>query len=192
LSAASRAFFDGAQARETHGERARRQFRTGGIVREAIEAYPSLFEDALPAFRRTMERRGCVTTASFAMMARLMQTVEDTTTLHRGGVEGLARVRRDGQALERIIDEGGDCAAYLEALNRDYQGLGLTIGGVADMLGLAFGWLIFGEEIGTDAHDAENGFPAVFPARFDDEAARNKSLQFSRGSKAPGNNLGAE
>ena len=147
LSAVSRAFFRGARAQDTHGERARRQFRTGGIVQEAIEAYPSLFEGALPVFRQTMAQRARVTTASFAMMAKLMQTVDDTTTLHRGGMEGLARVRRDGQTLERIIAEGGDGVTYLEMLNRDYKRLGLTIGGVADMLGLAFGWLIFGEEI---------------------------------------------
>jgi triphosphoribosyl-dephospho-CoA synthase len=147
LSAASKAFFSGAPVRETHGERARRRFETGGIVREAVEAYPSLFEGALPVFRQTMERRACVTAASFAMMAKLMQTVEDTTTLHRGGMAGLERIRRDGRELERIIAQGGEGFEYLKKLNDDYRHFNLTIGGVADMLGLAFGWLIFGEEI---------------------------------------------
>jgi triphosphoribosyl-dephospho-CoA synthase len=143
LSAVSREFFSDAVARDTHGERARRQFKTGGIVREAVEGYPSLFEGALPVFRKVLELRGCVDTASFAMMAKLMQTVDDTTTLHRGGIKGLERIRRDGQALERIIAEGGDCVEYLKKLNDDYLRLNLTMGGVADMLGLAFGWLDF-------------------------------------------------
>ncbi|MDR2112756.1 MAG: triphosphoribosyl-dephospho-CoA synthase, partial [Candidatus Accumulibacter sp.] len=151
LSAQARAFFSTAGERDTHGARARRQFRSGGIVREASDAYPSLFEGALPVFRQTMARRECATTASFAMMARLMQTIDDTTTLHRGGLEGLARVRRDGRTLERLIAEGEDCAAFLERLNQDYKRLNLTIGGVADMLGLAFGWLIFQGEITPDA-----------------------------------------
>jgi triphosphoribosyl-dephospho-CoA synthase len=156
LSAVSRAFFHDKETREdTHGERARRRFKTGGIVREAIEAYPSLFEEALPVFRQTMARRACLSTASYAMLARLMQTVDDTTTLHRGGREGLARVRRDGQALERIVAEDGDCVARLKALNREYQALHLTIGGVADMLGLAFGWLIFENEIDPSARGEE-------------------------------------
>jgi triphosphoribosyl-dephospho-CoA synthase len=76
-----------------------------------------------------------------------MQTVEDTTTLHRGGIAGLERVRRDGRELERIVAEGGDGVAFLERLNRDYKRDRLTIGGVADMLGIAFGWLVFGGEI---------------------------------------------
>ena len=147
LSAISRDFFATAEEHDTHGERARRQFGTGGIVREAVDAYPSLFEDALPAFRRVLARRACVTTASFAMMARLMQTIDDTTTLHRGGIAGLARVRRDGLALERLVDEDGDCVAFLARLNDDYKRLNLTIGGVADMLGIAFGCLLAANEI---------------------------------------------
>jgi triphosphoribosyl-dephospho-CoA synthase len=147
LSAVSKTFFAAGGRPDTHGERARRRFQGGGIVREAIDAYPSLFEHALPLFRQTMARRAGLAAASFAMMARLMQTVEDTTTLHRGGIAGLERVRRDGRELERILSEGGDGIAFLERLNRDYKRDRLTIGGVADMLGMAFGWLIFAGEI---------------------------------------------
>jgi triphosphoribosyl-dephospho-CoA synthase len=147
LSTVSRAFFSGAEAQDTHGERARRQFKTGGVVREALDAYPSLFESALPAFRRATGQGACAVTASFAMMAKLMQTVDDTTTLHRGGLAGQTRVRQDGAALERLIAEGKDPTAFLTRLNDDYKHLNLTLGGVADLLGIAFGWLVFGEEI---------------------------------------------
>jgi triphosphoribosyl-dephospho-CoA synthase len=147
LSAISRAFFSAGEEQDTHGEWARRQFKSGGIVREAVDAYPALFEAALPVFRQTLARHASVTTASFAMMARLMQTIDDTTTLYRGGVEGLERVRQDGRVLEQIITEGGDYIAFLTQLNQDYKRLNLTIGGVADMLGIAFGYLIFAGEI---------------------------------------------
>jgi len=43
--------------------------------------------------------------ASFAMLARLMQTVEDTTALHRCGLAGLERIREDGARLERLWPE---------------------------------------------------------------------------------------
>ncbi|GHU33776.1 2-(5''-triphosphoribosyl)-3'-dephospho-CoA synthase [Betaproteobacteria bacterium] len=147
LSAISRSFFSTAGEQDTHGEWARRQFKGGGIVREAVDAYPALFDGALPVFRQALARHACVSTASFAMMAKLMQTIDDTTTLYRGGVEGLARVRRDGRALEQLIAEGGDYVAFLTQLNQDYKRLNLTIGGVADMLGIAFGCLIFANEI---------------------------------------------
>ncbi|WP_263772228.1 triphosphoribosyl-dephospho-CoA synthase [Propionivibrio soli] len=162
LSSISEVFFHSAVDTDSNGARARRQFKAGGIIREATGGYPSLFDTALPVFRQTLAQSGCMTTASFAMMAQLMQTVDDTTTLHRGGPEGLMRVRRDGGELERIIADGGEFIPYLEELNREYKSRNLTIGGVADMLGIAFGWLTAGAEIAPV--DAETPVQAVLAA----------------------------
>jgi triphosphoribosyl-dephospho-CoA synthase len=99
-----------------------------------------------------MRRHADVETASFAALARLMQTVEDTTTLHRGGAAGLARVRRDGRVLETMIAEGAqraDWRRWLVELNASYVAARLTIGGVADMLGVTFGYLAATGEIAT-------------------------------------------
>ena len=147
LSAISETFFRASGEKHTNGELARKQFNTGGIVREAIDAYPSLFEEALPAFRSAMEHHGCRNTASFAMMARLMQTVDDTTTLHRAGPQGLKQVRQDGRRLEQLIANGEAFIPYLEEINRGYIRQNITIGGVADILGLAFAHLIASGEI---------------------------------------------
>ena len=149
LSSISESFFRTSEAQNTNGQQARRRYNTGGIVREAIDGYPTLFEEALPAFRMARLQGRCEVTASFAMMARLMQTVDDTTTLHRGGLAGLEEIRRDGLALERMISGGGDHQAFLEELNRAYVDRNLTMGGVADMLGIAFGYLIANGEIGA-------------------------------------------
>ena len=151
LSTLCKDFFMGAGEGNTHGARARQRFQVGGIVREAVAGYPSLFEAALPVFRTTLARYGSLKTASLAMMARLMQVVDDTTTLHRGGAEGMERVRRDGWRLERTIGDGDDFMSYLDELNRDYKALNLTIGGVADLLGIAFAWLLMCGEITRDA-----------------------------------------
>jgi triphosphoribosyl-dephospho-CoA synthetase len=142
LSSISSAFFRTCGEKNTHGEQVRRKFNSGGIVREAVDGYPSLFEEALPAFRMALERHRCVRTASFAMMARLMQTVDDTTTLHRAGPSGLEKVRQDGSTLEALIAGGSEFIPYLEKLNREYRRLNITIGGVADMVGIAFGCLL--------------------------------------------------
>ena len=147
LSTLCREFFATAKEEKTHGAQARRRFQADGIVREAEEGYPSLFEAALPVFRATLIQRACLKTASLAMMARLMQVVDDTTTLYRGGPEGLERVRQDGRQIEQMIAEGGDFIVYLEKINADYKVLRLTIGGVADLLGIAFAWLLMREEI---------------------------------------------
>jgi triphosphoribosyl-dephospho-CoA synthase len=124
------------------GEAARRRFHVGGIVAEALAGLPSVFDAALPAFDRARARGGGGDVPVFAMLARLMTTVEDTTALHRCGEEGLAQVRRDGRELERLLEAGGDHVAYLRARNAAWRELRLTMGGVADLLGLALGLLV--------------------------------------------------
>ena len=74
-----------------------------------------------------------------------MQCVEDTTTLHRAGPAGLERLRHDGRQLEKIIADGGDFLARLEQLDAEYIRQNLTMGGVADMLGMTLGYLRFCE-----------------------------------------------
>jgi len=144
-------FFDNSRPLGTNGSQARGRYRSGGIVAEALAGLPALFDAALPVYAEAYERHGCVTKASFAMLGRLMRTVEDTTTLHRGGEAGLERIRNDGRELERVISGDGDCIPFLEALNREYIRLNLSMGGVADMLGLAYGWLIYRGLIMTEA-----------------------------------------
>ena len=74
------------------------------------------------------------------MLGRLMATVEDTTALHRCGSEGLETVRRDGRMLELLVAERSDFMAFLAERNEHYVSRNLTMGGVADLLALAFAW----------------------------------------------------
>lgn len=156
-------FFASGRGLPTHGQRARELYRIGGIVRESVDGFPALFEEALPSYRSALARHGSPRTASFSMMARLMQSVEDTTALHRCGVPGLARIRRDGAYLESLIERGGDAVAFLSNLNRDYVGMNLTMGGVADMLALAYGCLAALGEIpdGEDPTEEKAPYPLL-------------------------------
>ena len=119
----------------SHGARVRADHAVGGIYREALLGLPSVFDAGLPvlagarALSPFMEHR---------LMAVLMQTVEDTTAVHRCGLAGLARLRSDGVRLQRLIDDGGDPLSWLGELNRDYRRLNLTMGGVADCMALCF------------------------------------------------------
>lgn len=141
ISAVAQEYFGGHDDGETNGHSARLRYGAGGIVREALGGLPSLFSCAIPAYLEAIDRLGCFTASSFTMLARLMQSVEDTTTLHRCGTMGLARLRRDGQLLERAIEAGDDIQPLLASLNREYVRMNLTMGGVADMLALSFGHL---------------------------------------------------
>jgi len=143
-------FFRNADELSTNGRLARTKYQAGGIVVESVNGFPSVFDEGLPVFRRAMQQHGCFEAASFALLARLMQTVDDTTTLHRAGAVGLSRVKRDGLALEQIVAAGDDYLAFLRELNRSYVQANITIGGVADMLGIAYGVLLAGGEISSE------------------------------------------
>jgi len=153
LSGLATDFFAAGQEAASHGRAARDRYHAGGIVREAIGGFPAVFDEALPAFRRALQQTGCFAAASFAMLARLMQTVNDTTTLHRGGPTGLARIKRDGRRLEHLIATGDDYLAFLRATNLAYIRMNLTMGGVADMLALAYGHLLASGEISENTLD---------------------------------------
>jgi triphosphoribosyl-dephospho-CoA synthetase len=134
-------FFDQTENPESNGSRARETYRARGIKGEALLGLPALFEEALPAFRREIASGGNRGSAVYAMLGRLMATVEDTTALHRCGSRGLETVREDGRKLELLVAERKDFLAFLAERNEHYVSRNLTMGGVADLLALAFAWL---------------------------------------------------
>jgi holo-ACP synthase CitX len=120
----------------SHGALVRAGHGLGGVVREALNGLPSVFEHGLPALRSARLERAGAGAPLHRAMAVLMQVVEDTTAVHRCGLEGLDRLRADGRRLQELIDEGRAYSRWLEELNDDYRRLGLTMGGVADCLAL--------------------------------------------------------
>jgi triphosphoribosyl-dephospho-CoA synthase len=139
VSALARRILDGRARQDpgnqqpSHGARARADHGVGGVLREALEGLPAVFERGLPVMAASAER-----TTGHLLMAVLMQSVEDTTAIHRCGREALARLRADGLRLERLIESGEDCLPWLTALNDEYRRLNLTMGGVADCMALCF------------------------------------------------------
>ena len=123
------------------GARVRNRFQGGGIREEALAGLPSLFDEALPVFRHEMASGGNRGSAIFAMMGRLMQTVEDTTTLREAGRSGLRTIREDGRNLERLVADRDDFIGFLAERNAHYANANLTMGGVAGLLALALAWL---------------------------------------------------
>jgi triphosphoribosyl-dephospho-CoA synthase len=120
----------GAQVRARHG--------LGGIRQEAERGLPAVFEQGWPAYRESLESGWDPERAGFHLMALLMQQVEDTTAVRRCGPPGLARLRRDGERLQDLLETGRQPRAWLAGMNRAYSRWGLTMGGVADCLALVF------------------------------------------------------
>lgn len=129
----------------TKGSRVRAHYGVGGIVGEALDGLPALFSVAVPALRLAGQRGWRQRDGLFLAMARLMQTVEDTTALRRCGPAGLARLRRDGERLETLLMNGVDAVGFLRSANQHYQAMRLTMGGVADLLAMAVAWRQYSE-----------------------------------------------
>lgn len=138
----------------TNGEAVRRDFKVGGILAEIRAGLPALFVVALPALRQSRQEGRGGDSAAFLAMSRLMQCVEDTTALHRCGLEGLERIRGDGARLESLLLAGADVVPFLERLNDDYRRLKLTMGGVADLLGVSLGSLRYLDVMDVAAKEA--------------------------------------
>ena len=105
---------------------------------EAEQGLPAVFEHGWPKYREALEAGWNPNHAGFYLMAVLMQRVEDTTAIHRCGLEGLSRLRQDGAHLQRLLEQQQAPEPMLAALNQEYRRSGLTMGGVADCMALTF------------------------------------------------------
>ena len=137
VAGVAREIFEGASATDSHGARVRARHGLGGVRAEALAGLPAVFEHGWPRYREVLDT-WAPDRAAFYLMAVLMQRVEDTTAVSRCGLEGLARLRADGAALQRLLERGQDPEPWLAARNEDYRRMGLTMGGVADCMALTF------------------------------------------------------
>lgn len=135
----------------TVGAQVRARYQAGGIVDEALQGLPSVFQVALPALRESVRMGLEPRSMLYLAMARLMRAVEDTTALRRCGPEGLRILRADGLLLESLVLDRENCECFLTAANDRYRSLRLTMGGVADLLGISVGWSLFAPQVGVAA-----------------------------------------
>jgi len=66
-----------------------------------LSGLAAVFEHGWPRYREALEAGWTPEHAAFYLMAILMQQVEDTTAVHRCGLEGLGRLRQDGARLQK-------------------------------------------------------------------------------------------
>lgn len=137
ISLISKSLFD-VKRDFTNGNLVRNTFQTGGIIDECLNGLPTIFDTALPVFQEKLKVTNCFTTASYYLMAVLMQYTEDTTAYHRCGIDGIKQIRKDGIRLQQLLDSGRNVTSWLINKNRQYQKMNLTMGGVADLIALTF------------------------------------------------------
>jgi len=130
-------FFHQFPPRDSHGQQVRDRYRVGGIVQEAGRGLPAVFDIALPILLKANETPFG---GAFLAMGKLMRQVDDTTCLYRCGNRGLGLLRNAGEQLEQTILAGEDPLPLLIRLDDDFIARNLTMGGIADLLGVSFGY----------------------------------------------------
>lgn len=119
----------------SHGAMVRRATGRDGARKEAALAFPSVFEVALPAYRQASRAGLEANAACIHTLFTLMEAVDDTTILYRGGVNASAFVRN---AARTFLLRGGCHEAGWQAraqrLHHEFIERRLSPGGCADLL----------------------------------------------------------
>ncbi|MBI3198569.1 MAG: triphosphoribosyl-dephospho-CoA synthase MdcB [Rhodospirillales bacterium] len=119
----------------SHGALVHRKTGRDGARREAALAFPSVFEVGLPALRQALEAGLDPNAANIQTLFALMEAVDDTTVLYRGGLEGGGFVRESASAF---LAAGGcfrpGWHEKAEQLHGAFIARHLSAGGCADLL----------------------------------------------------------
>jgi triphosphoribosyl-dephospho-CoA synthase len=119
----------------SHGSVVRRKTGCDGARHEAARGFPSIFGIGVPAYSQALEAGLDGNAASIQTLFALMEAVDDTTVLYRGGLGAGLFVRRSAVAF---LSRGG-CAREgwfeeAERLHRAFVARNISPGGCADLL----------------------------------------------------------
>ena len=119
----------------SHGALVRRKTGRDGARREAALAFPSVFEVGIPTLRQALEAGLDPNAAVIQTLFALMEAVDDTTVLYRGGLDAGVFVRRSAATF---LADGGcfqpDWRQKAERLHRSFIERNVSAGGCADLL----------------------------------------------------------
>lgn len=132
------AILSGPVALHSHGANVARRYGAGGARMQAAQGFPAVYAVGLPALQagRAMAV-GDEEAARVQACLALMEAVEDTNLLHRGGLEGLAFARAQASMF---LARGGvaqpDWRKQAIAMHKAFTERNLSPGGSADLLAM--------------------------------------------------------
>ena len=123
---------------KTNGEKFYKETNSTGIRGEALNGYPSIFNIALPYYKKNENLYGEEVALKLTLLL-FMSITDDSNLFARGGVEGLAFVQNEAKRLLHVtcIDKLNE---DLKIFDEELIKRNLSSGGSADLLGLT--WFI--------------------------------------------------
>jgi triphosphoribosyl-dephospho-CoA synthase len=120
---------------DSHGLRVARRYGAGGARAQAAAGFPDVIHGSLPAYRHALAVTGDARRAGVQALFVLMERLEDSNLLWRGGPAGLRFARRSAADFLR---GGGalaeDWLARAERIHAAFVARRLSPGGAADLL----------------------------------------------------------
>lgn len=131
-----------ARAKATHlasptsnGQRVAQRFGMRSAGDEAAQAFPTLFDVTLPALQAALAGGASDRAARVQALFATMAALDDTNTVHRGGIEGLRFVQSTARSF---LSSGGimqtDWLQHARAVHTAFVQRRLSPGGSADVL----------------------------------------------------------
>jgi triphosphoribosyl-dephospho-CoA synthase len=122
-------------APSSHGTEVYRLFNAGGARSEASAGFPSVYRVGLPFLRGLLKEQVPIDSALVGALLVLMEHVDDSNLLWRGGEEGLAFVQRSAREFNA---DGGIRQPFwcdkLVIMHQEFVSRNLSPGGSADLL----------------------------------------------------------
>lgn len=119
----------------SHGLEVARRYGAGGARAEAAAGFPSVLGGSLPAYREALAATGDPRRAAVQALFVLIERLEDSNLLWRGGPEGLRFARRRAAGFLRA---GGalatDWVRHARSIHDEFVARRLSPGGSADLL----------------------------------------------------------
>ncbi|MFA6290745.1 MAG: malonate decarboxylase holo-[acyl-carrier-protein] synthase [Victivallales bacterium] len=119
---------------QSHGSEVARRYGCGGAKDEAAGGFQSVYKLGLPAFKSVRETH-CRNAARTHAVFGMLEKIQDTTLLYRGGLDGLEYARSAAGEFNR---RGGVNSPDWENLaldvHREFMRRNFSCGGVADLL----------------------------------------------------------
>jgi triphosphoribosyl-dephospho-CoA synthase len=122
----------------SNGQRVAQRFGMRSAGEEAALAFPTLFDVTLPALQEALASGASDRAARVQALFATMTALDDTNTVHRGGIEGLRFVQTSAR---RFLSAGGvmqpDWLQQARAVHGAFVRRRLSPGGSADVLASA-------------------------------------------------------
>ena len=118
--------------RNSHGASVRQQFQLGSIVLDAAHGFPRIF--ALQHRYTKLCLSYKVKYARLIMFFQIMQELNDTNLVYRGGINGLKFAKAQAKQILTYQNNPPQFCAYALKLHREFVQRNLSPGGCADVL----------------------------------------------------------